>query len=128
MNNLCPNNNVSFYLGSWLKPLKKLNNSFNLIVSNPPYIPTSLLNKLHPTVKNFEPHLALCGGEDGLDSCRKLVSGAFDSLCSGGWLIFEHHFDQSNRVLQLLIDNGYKNVTYENDFQGIRRFAMGSHP
>tara|TARA_Y100001968_G_scaffold321662_1_gene356456 strand:- start:3405 stop:4277 length:873 start_codon:yes stop_codon:yes gene_type:complete len=127
-NNLCPASKVSFYLGDWLDPLSELKNSFNLIIANPPYIPRVLLNQLPPMVKDFEPILALCGGEDGLESCRKLVSGAFESLCSGGWLIFEHHHDQSERALKLLIENDYENVSFANDLEGIKRFAMGSHP
>ena len=126
--NICCSQKVSFYLGSWVEPLRELNNCFNLIIANPPYIPKAFLNQLHPTVKNFEPVLALCGGLDGLDSCRKVVSGSYKKLCSGGWLIFEHHYDQSDRALKLLIENGYESVSYENDLQGIKRFAMGRHP
>ena len=119
---------VSIHLGSWFEPLQKLNNSIDLVVANPPYIPRSLITKLHPTVRDYEPFLALCGGDDGMDACRKVVSGAFEVLSSGGYLIFEHHHDQSDRALGLLVDYGYKNVSYENDLQGIRRFAIGSHP
>ena len=125
--NLCPFGKATFYLGDWMEPLIKYRNSINLIVSNPPYIPKAVLRELHPTVRNHEPLLALCGGEDGLDSCRKLISGAFEGLCGGGWLIIEHHHDQSDKVLEILDANGYKNVSYKKDLQGIRRFAMGSH-
>ena len=50
------------------------------------------------------------------------------NLNSGGWLIFEHHFDQSERALEMLINAGFLEVNFKNDFQGIRRFAMGRHP
>ena len=125
---LSPYSKVKFHLGSWWEPLKSLNDSINLILSNPPYIPTSTFKQLESIVLNNEPKIALWGGEDGMDACRELVSGAMQALSSGGWLIFEHHHDKSDQALELLDKHGFDDVSFRNDFQGVKRFAMGRHP
>ena len=99
-----------------------------LAIANPPYIPRSVFKKLDPIVRDHEPRLALYGGEDGLDSCRKVVSGSIGALCSGGWLMFEHHHDQSEEAMKLMVDAGLENVSSQNDLEGKRRFAIGRHP
>ena len=122
---LSPKSKVRFYLGDWWEPLSKGQNAFSLVLANPPYIPKDVLPSLDRTVRKYEPYLALCGGDDGLDACRDIVSGAVERICSGGWLIFEHHFDQSDKAMQLLVDFGFKSVSFRKDLNGIRRFAMG---
>ena len=122
---LCPDSKVKLHLGSWWEPLKRLNGSIDLAIANPPYIPTSIMNQLDPMIRNHEPEIALCGGLDGLDACREVVAGAIAGLSSGGWLIFEHHHDQGQQALQLMEDNGFKNVSFKNDLEGINRFVMG---
>ena len=57
--------------------------------------------------------------------CRKLIAGAIRGLCSGGWLIFEHHYDQSDKALELMAEYGFKDVSYRNDLNSVKRFAMG---
>ena len=128
LESLSPKSKVKFHLGSWWEPIQDLNGTIDLVLSNPPYIPTSILKELDPIVLHNEPKLALCGGEDGMDACRKLVSGAIRGLCSGGWLIFEHHYDQSEQALELLNRYGFEDVSFRNDLQGIKRFAMARHP
>ena len=125
---LSPDSKVKFHLGSWWEPLQALNDSIDLILSNPPYIPTATFNQLDSIVLNNEPKIALWGGEDGMDACRELISGAMQFLSSGGWLIFEHHYDQSDQALELLDKEGFNDVSFRNDFQGVKRFAMGRHP
>ena len=61
-------------------------------------------------------------------SSQKVIDGAINCLSSGGWLIFEHHFDQSERALEMLVKAGFVEVSFQNDLQGIRRFAMGRQP
>tara|TARA_Y100001968_G_scaffold315285_1_gene341703 strand:+ start:625 stop:1497 length:873 start_codon:yes stop_codon:yes gene_type:complete len=122
---LSSKSSVQLHLGDWWEPLKDFQGSIDIAISNPPYIPASILKTLDPIVINHEPKLALSGGEDGLDACRKIVFGAVKGLRSGGWLIFEHHHDQSEKALQLLKDCGFKDVSFENDFRGVKRFAMG---
>ncbi len=119
------NKKVNLYLGNWWEPLISLWGSFDLVLANPPYIPTSIMKELHPIIKNHEPHIALCGGEDGMDSIREIIRGACKGLRKGGWLIFEHHHDQSERALKYLIENGFDQVDFQKDLEGVRRFAMG---
>ena len=123
-NSLSPNSNITFHLGRWWEPLKQYKGIFDLVVSNPPYIPVHIFNKLDPIVRDFEPSLALCGGEDGFDCCKEVIAGSIIGLRSGGWLIFEHHYDQSEKARKLLVDFGFDQVAWENDLQGIRRFAI----
>lgn len=125
---LSPDSKVCFHLGDWWQPLSPWKGSIQIAVANPPYIPKSVFNKLHPIVRDNEPRLALFGGEDGLDSCRKLVSGSIDYLSPGGWLFFEHHHDQSKNALQMMVEAGFENVSFEKDLEGVRRFAIGSKP
>jgi len=126
---LAINSKVSFHLGDWCQPLYPfLIGKVDLIVANPPYIPKNHLRELDALVSKNEPHLALYGGEDGMNPSRKIINGAINCLSSGGWLIFEHHFDQSERALEMLLNAGFLEVNFKNDFQGIRRFAIGRHP
>ena len=95
LESIVPNANVRFALGDWWDPLKRWWGSFDLVLSNPPYIPSYLIEKLEPVVKNHEPHMALDGGEDGMNASKKIILGASNGLSKGGWLILEHHYDQS---------------------------------
>ena len=83
---------------------------------------------LDRVVRDHEPHLALCGGDDGMDSCREIIRGATRGLCSGGWLVFEHNFDQSERALELLANQGFRKIESFKDLEGINRFACGQKP
>ncbi len=98
------------------------------MLANPPYIPDAVLDQLEPVVRDHEPHLALCGGHDGLNACRHVIDGAMQALEPGGWLLLEHHHDQSDAVLDLMSQQGLQEVTYKSDLLGIRRFAMARHP
>ncbi len=128
LHRLAPHTKVEVHLGDWLEPLKPWWGFFDLVVSNPPYIPSSVMKQLDPIIRNNEPHLALNGGDDGMDSCRMVVKGAFNALKRKGFLIFEHHYDQSEKALKLLLENGFEEVAFHNDLDGVRRFAIGRHP
>ncbi len=125
LNNLAPFAKVKLYLGNWWEPLKEVWGDLNLVVSNPPYIPEKVLFNLDPIVKNHEPHLALYGGKDGMDSIKAIVSGALQGLAKGGLLILEHHHDQSTRILQLMNNLGLGDLGFEKDLEGTKRFAFG---
>ncbi|MCF8091921.1 MAG: peptide chain release factor N(5)-glutamine methyltransferase [Desulfotignum sp.] len=88
---------IHFFKGSWLDPLNP-RPFFDVIVSNPPYIPTSDITGLAPEIKNHEPVTALDGGDDGLDSIRDIMAGACDHLVPGGHLVLEMGFDQKDGV------------------------------
>ncbi len=83
---------------------------FDLIVSNPPYIPTDDLAGLDVSVRDYEPHMALDGGMDGLDFYRAISAKWKNSLNDGGKLIFEIGYDQALQVEEILNRNGYENI------------------
>ena len=119
-----PNHNCSLHLGSWWIPLKRWWGTLDLVISNPPYIPISVVQGLETVVRDHEPHLALSGGDDGLDAIRAVVDGAPKGLAPGGWLLLEHHHDQSALVMQLMRDAGLVEVSAAADLEGTRRFAL----
>ncbi len=125
---LVPDAPTKMHLGSWWEPLKPWWGRFDLVVANPPYIPYEQFQALEPVVRDHEPQLALYGGRDGLDSCRKVIAGALVGLRPGGWLILEHHHDHSEHVMTLMRKAGLLMVSYENDLNGIKRFAIGRNP
>ncbi len=125
---LAPNSKVLLHLGHWWEPLQPWWGRIDLVVANPPYIPKSNLQTLDPAVRDHEPHLALCGGDDGMNCCREIVKGAVNGLRSGGWLIFEHNFDQSERALSVLMHYGFKEIDFAKDLEGIKRFALARKP
>ena len=124
LKSLAPNANVKFSLGDWWQPLQKWWGSFDLVLSNPPYIPSDLIGELEPVVKNHEPRIALDGGEDGMIASKKIIIGASHGLAKGGWLILEHHYDQSEKIIKFMQDIGMEEVSFEKDLNGIKRYAM----
>jgi len=112
------------HAGDWWMPLQPWWGRFGLVVTNPPYIPAALVDQLDPVVRIHEPRLALDGGDDGLASCRAIIAGAPAALAPGGWLLIEHHHDQSDAVLALCTAAGLEQVRSERDLQGVRRFAI----
>lgn len=119
-----PHHNCLLQLGSWWTPLKRWWGHLDLVVSNPPYIPSAVVRGLEAVVRDHEPHLALSGGEDGLDAIREVVDGAPTGLSPGGWLLLEHHHDQSDLVIQLMRNAGLMEVSAVADLEGTRRFAL----
>lgn len=99
--------------------------SYDLIVSNPPYITAQEMIELEESVRAYEPHLALFGGEDGLDFYRHIIRAWRPQLNPGGWLMFECGWKQGNQVAELLQTNGYVNVEIRSDLSGIGRIICG---
>src|SRR5262249_15247906 len=93
--------------------------SIDLIVSNPPYVPLTQREGLQREVRDFEPHVALFGGETGFEIYTRLIADAPRVLRPGGWLIMELGFGSVNHVAQLLHE--WDNVTIEPDLAGIPR-------
>ena len=114
--------------GSWWEPLQDQWGSLQVVVSNPPYIPSLIWQELEPVVREHEPELALNGGPDGLDAIRRIADGARQALAPGGWLLLEHHHDQSKAVLDLLKQAGLDAVSAHLDLEGVARFARGRRP
>ena len=94
---------------------------FDIIVSNPPYIPTEIIKELQPEVRNYEPMLALDGREDGLFFYRQLVSEGRRFLNPGGSIYFEIGYDQAESVSALLEDAGFAEIRVVKDAAGLDR-------
>lgn len=101
-------------------------NSLDFIVSNPPYIPSEVVDTLHIRVKAFEPHLALDGGDDGLDFYRQIVTESRKYLKDGGQVFFEVGHDQSDDVSQLFLKEGYEDIYSIKDLQGFERVVIAT--
>ena len=114
---------VEFREGDWFEPLA--GERFELIVSNPPYVadgdPHLALNGLP-----FEPQMALTDGADGLDCIRRIIGAAAAHLTPGGWLLFEHGYDQGEASRNLLSGAGFKDAFTFPDLAGIDRVS-GAH-
>ncbi len=119
--------NLKFYCGNWWSPLESFKGKLDLAISNPPYIPRDTYEKLPKEVKNFEPKVALLGGEDGLQHFREIIQKAPSFLKDNGWLILENHFDQSEKVKQLLMENKFTSIEIVKDLSGIGRFTIGRY-
>lgn len=114
--------------GSWWQAIAPWWGQLQLVVSNPPYIPTAVLAGLEPVVRDHEPALALDGGADGLTAIRCLAAGAGVALAPGGVLVLEHHHDQSEAVLLLLAAAGLEDCRAHRDLEGVLRFASARRP
>lgn len=98
---------------------------YDVIVSNPPYIRTSVIEGLHQEVKLHDPMLALDGKEDGLFFYRKIIQEAGAHLCRDGRLYFEIGHDQGYDVAELMEDAGFKDVYVKKDLAGLDRVVSG---
>lgn len=115
---------VRWLQGDWLSCLPS-DHAFDLIVSNPPYIPT---DDPHMPALRHEPRQALVSGADGLDDIRTLAGQAPAHLRPGGWLLIEHGHDQSTPVQALLRQIGFDDVQSRPDLAGILRCTGGRWP
>lgn len=105
---------------------EKVDGKFDIIVSNPPYIKTEVIDTLMPEVKDFEPMMALDGTEDGLYFYRKIILDAKKHLNRGGQLFFEIGYDQGKEVSDLMCEAGYVNVEVAKDLAGLDRVVYGT--
>lgn len=116
---------VDFRQGDLFEPVE---GQFDVIVSNPPYIPTAEIEKLMEEVKFFEPRTALDGNEDGLAFYRRLAAESLRYLKDGGWLMVEIGCDQGRAVAELLRDAGFCEVEVCRDLAGLDRVVKGRLP
>ena len=119
---------ISFLCGDLFNPLKDLGiqKSVSAIVCNPPYIVTSEIKNLAPEVRDFEPHLALDGGEDGLDVLRRIIDEAPLFLKQKGLLALEVGQGQTPLVRQSMIDDGtFTEIEIIEDLSGVERVVFG---
>lgn len=100
---------------------------FDMIVSNPPYITTQEMEELPDSVKNFEPHLALHGGEDGLKFYRAIAENFHTALKPGGYLCFEFGMGQGDDVCEILEKNGYTILERSRDYNDRERAVIARY-
>lgn len=115
-------NNVEFRQGNWLDCVQ--DECFDIIVSNPPYIPREDQHLRQGDVR-FEPQSALASGEDGLDDIRIIVRDSLDHLTPGGRLLIEHGYDQQQKMLEIFTFFGLQNIIQQQDMANNPRTTSG---
>ena len=105
----------------------QIEEKYDMIISNPPYIRTDEIPKLMAEVRDFEPHLALDGKEDGLYFYDKIIREAREYLYEDGYILFEIGQDQLDAVRGFLVENGYVDIEGMKDYAGLDRIAMARY-
>ncbi|SHJ85534.1 peptide chain release factor N(5)-glutamine methyltransferase [Tepidibacter formicigenes] len=123
------NNNVedriTFLKSDLFSSVENLNSKFDIVVSNPPYIKKDDIYNLDKDVKDYEPILALDGGEDGLNFYRRITKDSLMFLKENGVLAYEVGHDQAEDVKEIMIENNFKNIKIVRDLAGIQRVVIG---
>jgi release factor glutamine methyltransferase len=119
-------NRIDFLESDLLAAIDHQTETFDAIVSNPPYIPASDRHTLHPQVRDHEPNTALFAGETGLDIYRRLIPQALSALKPNGLLALEIGHGQREPLTHLLA--GWKDISFVNDLQQIPRVALARKP
>ena len=119
-----------FMSGDLFSPLDNFSKNgngpkFSMIVSNPPYIPTIEILGLDSEVKDHDPLIALDGGRDGLDFYRRIIDKSGDYLEDGGYLAMETGYDETDKVMSLMINRGYREVGSLKDMGNNPRIVFG---
>ncbi|WP_299976397.1 peptide chain release factor N(5)-glutamine methyltransferase [Desulfobacula sp.] len=118
------NEKIHFFAGDWFSSLKAIPR-FDLIVSNPPYIPTKDIQNLQPEIRQFEPIIALDGGRDGLACLRSILDGAHRYLVPGGIILLEMGFDQKEGVQNISKQYlQYQSIEFIRDLAGHSRVVL----
>lgn len=119
---ICPDGNVTFLQSNLFE---NVTGKYEYIVSNPPYIPSPVIEELMPEVREHEPRLALDGTEDGLYFYKKIVEESRNYLVGGGRLYFEIGYNQAEAVSTLMQNAGFAEVTVVKDYAGLDRVVHG---
>jgi release factor glutamine methyltransferase len=117
---------IRFLLGDLLAPVA--GEQFEMVVSNPPYVPGADRATLSVEVRDYEPEMALFAGNDGLEIYRRLIPAAFDALIPGGFVVLEIGYGQSPAIAELLAGSGFEQIEFVPDLQGIPRVACARRP
>jgi release factor glutamine methyltransferase len=115
---------IEFRQGDLFAPVMH-DEPFDVIVSNPPYVPAAEIERLAPDVRDHEPRTALDGGVDGLDVVRRIIGEAAPHLVTGGWLLLECSPEQTTQVAELLTAAGFAEVVVRQDLAGRGRAVCG---
>ena len=116
---------VRLLAGDLFGPLASLGGSLDMIVANPPYIPTGIIASLPVEVERFEPHLALDGGPDGMRILRRIIAEAAGFLRPGAWLVMEIGEDQAGPLASLMAAEGFSRIGARRDLRGVERYIEG---
>lgn len=119
-------NSTKFIKSDLLDEAIKDNKTYDVIVSNPPYIEEHEIENLMDDVKKYEPHTALSGGKDGLDFYKKIIKQSKYVLKENGILAFEIGYNQGDEVKSLMMENNFKDVKVIKDFAGLDRIVIGT--
>ncbi|MGA7340809.1 MAG: peptide chain release factor N(5)-glutamine methyltransferase [Terracidiphilus sp.] len=117
---------IRFLEGDLLAPVA--GERFEIVVSNPPYVPEKDRGTLAVEVRDYEPQQALFAGEDGLAVYRRLIPEAFGALVPGGFVVLEIGFGQRAAIRALLAQSGFEEIGFTADLQGIPRVASARRP
>ena len=104
---------------------ENINETFDVLVSNPPYIESEVIPTLMEQVKDYEPMLALDGGKDGLDFYRNIINQAKNYINQNGCIVFEIGYNQGGQVKSLLENAGFVNINVKQDLAGLDRLVIG---
>jgi release factor glutamine methyltransferase len=116
---------TDWFCGNWDTALAPERDSFDLIVSNPPYIRSSDMNRLQPEIRNHEPQMALDGSGDGLQCIRRIIASAHRYLKAGGLIALEIGDEQAQQVQSIARDAGrYEPLEIIQDYSGHDRVAL----
>jgi release factor glutamine methyltransferase len=116
---------VRLHRGDFFEPLSVEGHKFDVIVSNPPYVSSEEMKELPPEVKDYEPHLALHGGKEGLHYLRQIIDLSPQYLKTGGAVVLELGMQQGKPVLQLMEKRGrYSRCEIIKDYAGLDRVAL----
>lgn len=116
---------VRLLAGDLFAPLGSIPGSLDLVVANPPYLPTGVIASLPPEVSRHEPRAALDGGPDGMTVIRRIVAGAPGVLKPGGWLLMEIGEDQAGPLASLMAAEGFSGIRARRDLNGVERYIGG---
>jgi release factor glutamine methyltransferase len=119
---------VRVVAGDLLGPLPARPPVLDMIVANPPYLPTAIIPSLPREVAEFEPRVALDGGSDGTRTLRRLIIGARAVLKPGGWLVLEIGEDQGGALASLMAAEGFTGIAARRDFRDAERYVAGRLP
>lgn len=118
---------VSWYCGDLFEALPDEAGPFDMILTNPPYIRTDVIETLAEEVKDHDPRKALDGGADGLVFYRRILKDAGKWLRKGGWLFAEIGYDQAEEVSGLFVNAGFTDIKVLNDLGGNARAVQGKY-
>ncbi len=113
------NSKINFCQGDFLQPISNTSISFDMIISNPPYIPTDIFQTLPPEILYHEPRIALDGHENGMHFIKRIIEESGSYLKPGGWLLIEMDPDQTERALNLI--NSTQSFSYKERIRDYRK-------